>query len=62
LQGVAIVQQDAVGVLRPRLLNQGGGAFQTNALVFGGFVIVVRQDVGVNVGGGEDSERWFLLR
>ncbi|MCY1378573.1 hypothetical protein D9M69_662180 [compost metagenome] len=55
LDGVAVVEQQGVGVLLARIGDQRGRAVQAVALVFGQLVVVVTQHVGVQVRGAQDG-------
>ncbi|WZB64743.1 hypothetical protein WJ971_17170 [Achromobacter xylosoxidans] len=56
LDGVAVVEQQGIGVLLAGVADQGGGAVDAVALVLGQLVIVVTQHVGVQVRGGQDGQ------
>ena len=51
LEGVAVVEQQGVGVVLANLRNDGRRALQADGLVFGGLEVVVAEDVGMQVGG-----------
>jgi hypothetical protein len=55
LDGVAVVEQQGVGVLFARIGDQRGRAVHAVAFVLGQLVVVVAQHVGMQVGGAEDG-------
>ncbi len=57
LDGVAVVEQQRVGKLRARLRDQRRHALEAERAVGGQLEVVVRQHVGVQVGGLQHGER-----
>ncbi|MNL11303.1 hypothetical protein D3C87_1321340 [compost metagenome] len=57
LDGVAVVQQQAVREFLPRRLDQRGHALEAERWVIGQLEVVVAADVGVEVGGFQQRQR-----
>ena len=56
LENVAVVEQEAVGAFAPRLSDQRGGAREADRIVRTIAIIVVRIEIGVQIGQADETQ------